>query len=66
MDNNKEVHTSASCCLFRPPFRSSSMRLPNSGQLVGPGMESRLCAQGALSAASFVSNTHTEDVGLQC
>lgn len=64
--------TRASCCLVRPPFRSSSNRLPTTGQLVGPGMSSRLCAldaacgQRAASAASFSSRTHTEDVGLKC
>jgi len=60
-----EVHTSVSCCLFKPPFQSTSMRLPISGQFVGPGM-SRLCAHGALPPASFESSTHTEDVGLHC
>lgn len=66
------IFTRASCCLVRPPFRSSSKRLPTTGQFVGPGMLSRLCAldaacgQRAASAASFSPRTHTEDVGLKC
>lgn len=64
--------TSASCCLVRPPFRRSSNRLPTTGQLVGPGIASRLCAldaawgQRAASTASFSPRTHTEEVGLKC
>lgn len=66
------IFTKASCCLVKPPFRNSSNRLPTTGQLVGPGMLSRLCAldaacgQRAASAASFSPRTHTEDVGLKC
>lgn len=69
---NNFYSTSASCCLVRPPFRRSSNRLPTTGQLVGPGIASRLCAldaawgQRAASTASFSPRTHTEDVGLKC
>lgn len=64
--------TSASCCLLSPPLRRSSIRLPTRGQLVGPGIASKLCAleaawgHRAASTASFCSRTHTEDVGLKC
>lgn len=61
--------TSASCCLFKPPLRSRSTKLPNRGQLGGPGMELRLCGQtpaAAATGASLCSSTQAEDVGLLC
>lgn len=70
--SEKYYATSASCCLVRPPLRRSSNRLPTRGQLVGPGIASRLWAREAAwghraaSRASFSSRTHTEDVGLKC
>ena len=72
MHKNVCDRTSASCCLVRPPLRISSIKLPNRGQLVGPGIASMLCARDAAwghvgtAATSFSSSTHTDDVAFKC
>lgn len=57
--------TSAWCCLFSPPLRRMSTRLPSTGQLVGPGRVDRECGHwGGVTGSPWVFRSQVVAPGM--